>query len=108
MVFIYADYTFPLEKLRQELYRVLQTSDVCDRKVWGLQVTNATDRTIEMRAFMSAADSGTAWNLRCYVREQLIGFMQKKYPEHLPKTRAEVQGVSLDCQNLAYPSVAKS
>ncbi len=107
-VFIYADYTFPVEELRQELHRVLQTSDMWDRKVWGLQVTNATDRTIEMRALMSAADSGTAWNLRCYVREQLIGFMQKRHPEHLPKTRAEVQGVSLDRQNLASPSVAKS
>ncbi|MGA8280932.1 MAG: mechanosensitive ion channel domain-containing protein [Desulfobacterales bacterium] len=107
-VFIYADYTFPVEELRQELHRVLQTTDMWDGKVWGLQVTNATDRTIEMRALMSAADSGTAWNLRCYVREQLIGFMQKRHPEHLPKTRAEVQGVSLDRQDLTSPSVAKS
>jgi small-conductance mechanosensitive channel len=107
-VFIYADYTFPVEKLRHELHRVLQTSDMWDGKVWGLQVTNTTERTIEMRALMSAADSGTAWNLRCYVREQLIGFMQKSHPEHLPKTRAEIQGVSLDRQKLASPSVPKS
>ena len=107
-VFIYADYSFPVEELRQELHRVLQTTDMWDGKVWGLQVTNATDRTIEMRALMSAADSGIAWNLRCYVREQLIGFMQKRHPEHLPKTRAEVQGVSLERQNLASPSVARS
>jgi small-conductance mechanosensitive channel len=107
-VFIYADYTFPVEELRQELHRVLQTTDMWDRKVWGLQVTDTTDRTIEMRALMSAADSGTAWNLRCYVREQLIGFMQKSHPEHLPKTRAEIQGVSFDRQKLASSSVPKS
>ena len=107
-VVIYADYTLPVEELRQELHRVLQTTDMWDGKVWGLQVTNATDRTIEMRALMSVADSGTGWDLRCYVREQLIGFMQKRHPEHLPKTRAEVQGVSLDRQKLASPSVPKS
>jgi hypothetical protein len=107
-VFIYADYTFPVEELRQELNRVLQTTDMWDGKVWGLQVTNATDRIIEMRALMSAADSGSAWNLRCYVREQLIGFMQKNHPESLPKTRAEVQGISLDRHDLERPLREKS
>ncbi|MGB8424417.1 MAG: mechanosensitive ion channel domain-containing protein [Desulfobacterales bacterium] len=94
-VFVYADYTFPVEELRGELYRVLQSTNMWDKKSWGLQVTNATDRTIEMRALMSAADSGTAWDLRCYVREQLIAFMQTNYPESLPRSRAEFRGVSL-------------
>jgi small-conductance mechanosensitive channel len=95
-VFIYADYTFPVEKLRQELHRVLQATQRWDGKVWGLQVTDASGSTIEMRALMSAPDSGTVWALRCYVREQLIGFMQQNYPDSLPKTRAEFHGVSLD------------
>ena len=41
---------------------------------------------------MSAADASSAWNLRCEVREKLIEFIQKNYPEGLPKVRAEVQG----------------
>jgi small-conductance mechanosensitive channel len=93
-VFIYADYTVPVEEVRQELKRILDSTDLWDGKVWGLQVTDATDRTIQMRALMSARNSGTAWNLRCLVREKLITFLQTRYPRCLPKARAEIEGIS--------------
>jgi small-conductance mechanosensitive channel len=89
-VFLYTDYTVPVEDVRQELLRVLQSSNLWDGKAWGLQVTNATERTMELRALMSAGDSGKAWDLRCYVREQLIGFLQERHPQSLPRVRAEV------------------
>lgn len=40
---------------------------------------------------MSASDAPTAWNLRCEVREKLIEFIRKNYPDGLPKVRAELQ-----------------
>ena len=52
-----------------------------------LQVTDAKEKTLEIRALMSAVDSPTAWDLRVYVREKLIEFLQKNYPESLPRTR---------------------
>ncbi|MEJ2725681.1 MAG: mechanosensitive ion channel [Deltaproteobacteria bacterium] len=94
-VYLYVDYTLPVEEVRQELKRVLDSTDMWDKKVWGLQVTDATDRTMQMRALMSAPDSGTAWTLRCYVREKLITFLQTRYPGSLPKARAEISGVSM-------------
>jgi len=90
-VFIYTDYTVPVEEVRQELHRILKDSDKWDRKVWGLQVTNASEHTMELRALMSTADSSIGWDLRCEVREKLIEFVRKKYPDALPKTRAELQ-----------------
>ena len=36
------------------------------------------------------ASGSVAWDLRCYVREKLIGFIQKNYPESLPRTRAAI------------------
>jgi small-conductance mechanosensitive channel len=93
-VFIYADYTLPVDEVRQELQRILQSSGMWDGKVWGLQVTNATDRTLELRALMSAANGSAAWDLRCYVREKLIAFLQQNYPESLPRTRGEITGVA--------------
>lgn len=86
-VFIYADYTVPIDKLREELSRVLKANKYWDGNVNNLQVTNATDKTVELRALMSAADSPSAWELRVHVREQLISFLQKNYPECLPRTR---------------------
>jgi small-conductance mechanosensitive channel len=89
-VYIYADYTIPVEKVREELHRILEASELWDRRVWGLSVTNATDRTIELRALMSAQDSSSAWNLRCHVREKLLDYFQKSLPQCLPRTRIEM------------------
>jgi small-conductance mechanosensitive channel len=89
-VFVYTDYSVPVDAVRSELHRILESSGMWDGKVWGLQVTNASERTMELRALMSASDSSMAWDLRCHVREELIGFLQKRYPESLPKTRAEI------------------
>jgi len=90
-VFIYADYTIPIDKLREELTRILQSTDLWDGKVNGLQVTNAKEHTLELRALMSAADSPKAWDLRCLVREKLVTFVQEHYPQCLPKFRTELK-----------------
>lgn len=89
-VFLYVDYTVPVQRVREELHKILQADDLWDGEVWGLQVTNATDRTIELRALMGARNSDDAWNLRCHVRELLIDFLHHEYPGSLPRLRAEV------------------
>ncbi|NVL89688.1 MAG: mechanosensitive ion channel [Desulfobacterales bacterium] len=90
-VFLYVDYTVPVQMVREELQRILQNSKLWDGRVCVLQVTNATERTVELRALMSAPDSSSAWGLRCEVREKLIEFVKNDYPDGLPKLRAEVQ-----------------
>ena len=89
-VFIYADYTVPVKEVRNELTRILENSPKWDKKVNVLQVTNATEKTVELRALMSAADSPTAWDLRCEVREKLLEFLQQRFPECLPRIRIEM------------------
>ena len=91
-VFHYVDYTVPVEGVRRELHRVLSTTDLWDGQVWGLQVTNATERTLGLRALMSATSSPRAWDLRCFVRERLVQFLQERFPECLPKSRTDLQG----------------
>ncbi len=88
-VFIYTDYAVPVNEVRNELTRILEKSSKWDKKVNVLQVTNATEKTVELRALMSAADSPTAWNLRCEVREKLLEFLQQRFPECLPRIRIE-------------------
>ena len=89
-VFVYTDYTVSVEKVRNELTRILENSPKWDKKVNVLQVTNATEKTVELRALMSAADSPTAWGLRCEVREKLLEFLQQRFPECLPRIRIEM------------------
>jgi small-conductance mechanosensitive channel len=90
-VFLYTDYTVPVEEIRQELHRILKATDLWDGKAWGVQVTDATPYTMELRALMSASDSSKAWDLRCLVREKLITFLQQRYPQSLPRTRVELE-----------------
>jgi small-conductance mechanosensitive channel len=90
-VFIYTDYTIPVNEVREELTRILKKSDKWDGKVCGLQVTDSKEHTMELRALMSADNSSNAWDLRCEVREKLVEFIQKTYPHALPKTRAELE-----------------
>jgi len=89
-VFIYTDYTIPLNALREELTRLLKSSPYWDKKVNVLQVTDAKENTLEIRALMSAASSPDAWELRVFIREKLVEFIQRKYPQCLPKTRVKV------------------
>jgi hypothetical protein len=89
-VFIYADYTAPVDALREELLRILKGTTLWDGKAWGLQVTDATAETVELRALVSAASGGEVWDLRCLVREELIKFLQARFPAALPKTRVQM------------------
>ena len=95
-VFIYTDYQVPIDKLREEFTRILEGSDLWDGKVNVMQVTNATEKTMEIRALMSTADSPTGWDLRVLVREKLISYLQENYPGSLPKVRLEMAPTSLD------------
>jgi small-conductance mechanosensitive channel len=86
---VHADYRVPVEEVRAELKRVLEGSKLWDGEVWGLQVTDSTERSMTLRALMSAGDSGAVWDLRCLVRERLIGYLQEHHPGALPRLRAE-------------------
>ena len=86
-VFIYADYTLPVDAVRKELDKILENTEHWDGKVKVVQVTDATEKTVEIRVLVSAADSPSAWDLRVYVREKLLAFLQENYPQCLPRTR---------------------
>ena len=86
------DYTVPVEKLREKLTEIVHTSKLWSGKVVVLQVTHALATTIELRALVSARNSGEAWDLRCYVREQMIKYLQAEFPGALPKQRVEIEG----------------
>lgn len=88
-IFLYVDYTVPVDPIRKELARLLELDARWDKKVVLLQVTDATAQTIELRALISAADSGSLFDLRCAIREGLIDFIAKNYPGSLPRVRQE-------------------
>ena len=88
-VFLYTDYRVPVDALRKKFTELLEGNPLWDQRVNVVQVTNADRHTMEIRALASARNASEAWDLRCQVREGLITFIQKEYPESLPRTRVE-------------------
>ncbi len=93
-VFLHVDYTVPLDAVRNELRKQLEASPHWDGDVCVLHVVEARERTVEVRALMSALDSGAAWELRCHVREKLLEYLQREHPETLPRLRAELHPIA--------------
>ncbi|WP_195892550.1 mechanosensitive ion channel family protein [Geotalea daltonii] len=89
-VLIYADYTVPVEELRAELKHILDKTPKWNGQAWALHVTDAKERSLELRALVSADNAGNLWELRCHVREKLVEFMTKKHPKSLPRFRADL------------------
>jgi small-conductance mechanosensitive channel len=90
-LFLWVDYAMPLEPLRQELENLCKQSPALwDGKVCVLQVTDTTDRAIQLRILVSTNDSSSNWDLRCFIREKLINFISLNHSEYLPQTRANL------------------
>ncbi len=91
-VFLNTDYSLPVEAVRAELNNILADPEV--KKLWDgrtavVQVTDATENTMQVRILISAANSGNAFDLRCIIRERIIAYILKNYPTALPKHRLD-------------------
>ena len=89
-VFLFVDYAMPIQPLRDELDRILANHPRWAGEGKGLQVTDSTERAVQLRVLVSAETAPKVWDLRCDVRERLIDFMQKNYENYLPKNRWEI------------------
>lgn len=89
-VFLWMDFGVPTEPLREELGRLCRAAAEWDGRVCVLQVTDADERAMQLRALVSSSDSGRNFDLRCKVREGLIAFIKAHYPEALPRLRTEL------------------
>jgi small-conductance mechanosensitive channel len=87
VAFLYLDYTIPVEEVRRQLESIVASSELWDGQVCRLQVTNLTDRTMEMRCGISAADSSRAFDLACVVRERMVEWVRESYPAAFPTMR---------------------
>ncbi|HEX4264046.1 MAG TPA: mechanosensitive ion channel domain-containing protein [Verrucomicrobiae bacterium] len=90
-VFLWVDFTLPVAELRRVTQRIVESCGDWDRRFWNFQVTDASERAMQIRILATAADSGKAWNLRCEIREKLIEAVQR---EHLPRLRTDLDGIA--------------
>ncbi len=84
------DWSVPVQMMREELRRLVESSKLWDGRVCVLQVTEATRGLVRLRALVSADDAGRLWDLRCHVREQLIVWLRTYEPTALPRLRTDM------------------
>lgn len=89
--FFYVDYEAPIDRLREGFEGIVKASKLWDGDVQVLQVTDITDRVLQVRCLASARSAPVAFDLRCEIREKMMTFMRDQCPEALPRDR-----VSLD------------
>ena len=80
------DWSVSVEDMRQELRRALEGVDLWDGRVCVLQVTDAVNSFVRVRALVNAPDAGRLWDLRCLVREHLVDWLRQR-PGALPQVR---------------------
>lgn len=98
-VFLWLDFSVPIEPLRAELERICNASPVWDQRVCKVQVTDANDRAMQLRFLISAQNAGDAFELRCVIREGILSYVSRHYPHGLPRVRS-----SLDPLEMAPPA----
>jgi small-conductance mechanosensitive channel len=92
---LFTDYAMPIEPLRAELAGILRDTDLWDGKTQNVQVSDCDKDVMKIRILVSAGDSGSAWDLRCLVRERMLAFISRDYPQCLPLRRNLISGGAL-------------
>ncbi len=90
-IYIYVDYTAPLKEMRAKYEELVKSNKLWDGQGFVMQVTDATERTMQVRMLATARDAPQAFDLRCELRESMIDFLQQNYPAALPRTRSIVE-----------------
>ena len=104
------DWAAPLTLIRSHVQKLLLATDLWDGRSWAVQVTDSNETTITVRIVVSAKDSGALWDLRCYLRENMIRWVVDEDPAIRPHTRVqslEVETVTQDTSREAVARLAK-
>ena len=87
-VYFFTDFTLDIDALRAEIPAMIASSPLWDGQFQNLQVTDATDRALQLRVLVTARNSGDLFDLRCFVREQVAKYLRDRQPQALPRVRS--------------------
>jgi small-conductance mechanosensitive channel len=103
-VFVWVDYSFPVEEGRKALKEIIEPHPLWDKRFWNLQVSDADNKTMQLRVLATSADASKSWDFRCYIREQFIAYVQKNHPQSLPRVRAEIDSTETKSELKNFPA----
>jgi len=95
-VMVNVDYSVPVDAVRAALQEIVKDHPKWDGKVAGVQMTDLPGNMVQLRLLVSARGSGLLFDLRCDVREGIVAWLMREYPQALPRSRAELVGGGLN------------
>ena len=84
------DWRVSTAAMRTQLGVILKATTNWDGRTQVLQVTDAVGGFVHVRILVSAKDSPTLFDLRCYVREAMVDWVQQQNPQTMPRTRVTI------------------
>jgi small-conductance mechanosensitive channel len=85
------DWGAPMAQIRARVEQLLLASDLWDGRTWNVQMTDSDRDSVTVRVLVSAKDSGDLWDLRCYLRENLVSWLADEEAWTRPVTRVQQQ-----------------
>lgn len=90
-VFLHVDPAADVERIRARFVEAVKSNTRWDGRVAILQVTEHRADALELRGLLSARNAGTAFDLRCDVREAMMHFLRTEMPEALVRSRQRIE-----------------
>ena len=81
------DWDFPIAAARKQYDMLLRRTDLWDGRTGVLLVDDAKDGTLTVKGLMSAKDSATLTDLKNYIRENIVLWIQSEAPQAIPRRR---------------------
>ncbi len=85
IVYWHVDHTAPTDAMREKLRDILRECPAWDGRAYGLDVTDTTPNTMQVRALVTAKDADDIWTVRVTVRERMIRWLTEEHPYALPR-----------------------
>ena len=83
------DWSAPMTLVRSKVEQLLTATDLWDGRTWAVQITDSDEYTVTVRILVSATNSGNLYDLRAFLREQLISWIVTEEPWARPAQRIE-------------------
>lgn len=82
------DWSVPLPAMRAKLNEILAATDLWDGDTGILQVRDATGSKLQVSVLLSAENSSKLTDIKYYVREHLVRWIQDQAPQAIPHCRS--------------------
>lgn len=90
-VYFDLDWRVPIEAMREKFMEIVEASSEWDGRAASVLITDAVGGVVSVRCLITARNADDQWVLRCEVREGIVTWLQREYPEALPVTRVQLE-----------------